>query len=372
MRLLLSSSLCPPHQATIRGVQSLILSRSPALAGKSKKLDLLDPASTSSSKAAAEIISQSFKKAKKRGSPPIAYNSRYGFWNSPKFPTCNLFELLSQSRDVEAPHAERTLPQTILQTKPAANTNTKKPPPMYVHGKFEKYSNFYTILKEEYGGKVQLKYLGEKTKFTFDTFDLYNKFKTQCIQSRLSFHTYTTDQEKIIAVIIKGLPKFNPDEIIKELQAHDLNSLYCIEIQKDPKSNYPIYKLTFPAETTLQHVRKISNLFLIRVYWDKYNGSRPFIQCFRCQAHGHISKKCFKEYKCVKCAGSHDTRECKKNTRHPSEMCKLRGKPHSQLYNVSSTLTIPGQKSKPQRALQPNRHSRTQTPSHSPPGNKPH
>lgn len=118
---------------------------------------------------------------------------------------------------------------------------------------------------EEYGGKVQMKYLGDKMKFNFDTLELFNKFKAQCLHSGLSFHTYITDQDKIIAVILKGLPKFDPSEIIKELQAQDLNPISCIKIQKDPKSDYPIYKLTSLAETTLQHVRKVSCLFLIRV-----------------------------------------------------------------------------------------------------------
>lgn len=121
-------------------------------------------------------------------------------------------------------------------------------------------------------------------------------------------------------------PKFESTDIIEELQAHDLKPLTCIELQnKDPKSRFHIYKLTFPAEIMLQRVRKISSLFFIRIYWDKYNSSRPFIKCFRCQAHGHTSKNCTKAYKCVKCVGLHDTRECQKTPDTPAKCVNCGG-----------------------------------------------
>lgn len=35
-------------------------------------------------------------------------------------------------------------------------------------------------------------------------------------------------------------------------------------------------------------------------------------QCFRCQGFGHTQRYCFLEYRCVKCGGLHDSRQCEK------------------------------------------------------------
>lgn len=63
----------------------------------------------------------------------------------------------------------------------------------------------------------------------------------------------------------------------------------------------------------------------MRVYWDKYNGTKPFIQCFRCQAHGYTFKNCNKEYRCVKCAGSHNSKECRKIPDTPAKWVNCKG-----------------------------------------------
>lgn len=51
----------------------------------------------------------------------------------------------------------------------------------------------------------------------------------------------------------------------------------------------------------------------------------PFIQCFRCQAHGHTSANCNKTPKCVKCAQSHDTRTCSKTPSTPAKCINCSG-----------------------------------------------
>lgn len=79
-----------------------------------------------------------------------------------------------------------------------------------------------------------MKYLDDKMKFNFDTIELFNMFKTQCLRTGLPFRTYTTDHDKILTVVLKGLLKFDPVEITKELQAQDLHQFSCSEIQKDP------------------------------------------------------------------------------------------------------------------------------------------
>lgn len=85
-----------------------------------------------------------------------------------------------------------------------------------------------------------MKYLGDKIIISFENIDLFKKFKAQWWRTKLPFHTYSTDQNRILVVILKGLPKFESWEIIQELQAQHLQALSCLEIQRNPNSKYPI------------------------------------------------------------------------------------------------------------------------------------
>lgn len=124
-----------------------------------------------------------------------------------------------------------------------------------------------------------------------------------------------------------------------------IQALFCTEIQKDPNSKYPIYKITFPAEVTLQHIKKVSSLFLIRVYWEKFNSSKPFIQCFRCQAHGHTSINCSKDFECMKCAGSYDSTDCLKTLDTPATCVNCIGDHTANYSKCLALLNYLGKKS---------------------------
>lgn len=153
-------------------------SSNPALAGTAVKLDLQNPAQihSSSKKCSGEAVPRPVKKAK-RGPPTSSDHTGMDCDLIQKFPTSNLFDLLAKKKNVEAPHAEKFIPQTILSSKPRPPLKPKKPPPIYVHGKFEKYSNLYSFIREEYGRSTQMKYFGDKMKLNFDTIERFNKFK---------------------------------------------------------------------------------------------------------------------------------------------------------------------------------------------------
>jgi hypothetical protein len=46
--------------------------------------------------------------------------------------------------------------------------------------------------------------------------------------------------------------------------------------------------------------------------WEKYKNPRPLQQCFKCQKFGHSSTHCGRPCRCVKCDGSHSTKDCLK------------------------------------------------------------
>lgn len=66
-------------------------------------------------------------------------------------------------------------------------------------------------------------------------------------------------------------------------------------------------------------------LFFTRIYCEKYNHSKLFIQCFRFQAHGHTSANCTKTYKCIKCTESHNSHTCKKSSDTPTKCVNCKG-----------------------------------------------
>jgi hypothetical protein len=65
-------------------------------------------------------------------------------------------------------------------------------------------------------------------------------------------------------------------------------------------------------------------------------------QCKRCQAFGHTQKYCNKECRCVKCAGKHQTKDCKK-TAEEKPKCIHCGEDHPASYR-GCTIAIELQK----------------------------
>lgn len=198
-------------------------------------------------------------------------------------------------REITIPYALNITSRTPLIPNP------RNPHHSYLHARIKEFPTATKALKKQYNGKFFIKYLGEKIKAKFENLEYYNNFKDYCLRSKIQFHNYLTEQDKILAVVLRGFSKIIKDDLIQVLLDHNLKALSCNEIQRDPNYLYQIYKLTFSLDITLQHLMRILSVFQTRVYWEKYNNSRTFIQCFRCQAHGHTSANCSKTFKYVKC-----------------------------------------------------------------------
>lgn len=90
---------------------------------------------------------------------------------------------------------------------------------------------------------------------------------------------------------------------------------------------YPIYQIKFPTSVDFQSITKISSLFHLRVYWEKYLPRDKATQCYRCQIYGHGQINCNRPPKCFKCAGSHLSSNCSRSRDMPPK-CINCGKDH--------------------------------------------
>jgi len=133
-------------------------------------------------------------------------------------------------------------------------------------------------LKESIGDNFQLKYLGEQIKIQFNKVKNFANFKRFVIEMKYTFHTYSLPDEKTITVTLKGLP--NIPNLLTQEEIANLGIITNICMQINENTLYATYKINLCAKFTLTHLRKIRNLFYLRVYWEKYINSKRILQCY--------------------------------------------------------------------------------------------
>jgi len=152
-------------------------------------------------------------------------------------------------------------------------------------------------------------------------------------EENIFHHTYQVKAERAYRIVIRHLHHSVPlNDIKEELQkeGHIIRNIMNIKNKqtKDPLSlffvdlepqanNKEIFNLQFVGNTkiTIEASHKIRNI----------------VQCQRCQAYGHSTTYCKKPYRCVKCGGQHDSKDCTKPRHNPAK-CALCGEDHSANY----------------------------------------
>ncbi|XP_043252535.1 proteoglycan 4-like [Colletes gigas] len=232
----------------------------------------------------------------------------------------DIFDISNDANSQPSPKEQVTPPND-----PTPSAAQGKPPPIFIHTHIKDHNGLCDLIKSTIDNKFEVKYLSNQAKVTLATTPDFLATKNLLTDSNIQYHTYSLTAEKTIAVVLKGLPKLPTDEILAEIQAKDLNALCCSELKRKIPSYLATYKVIFAKGTTLQQINHVRNVAHTRAYWEKYNSSRPYIQCYRCQAFGHSSSNCTKAHNCLKCAGKHSTQECTKPPTTPATCCNCGG-----------------------------------------------
>lgn len=144
------------------------------------------------------------------------------------FPTANSYESLAHvfcnDENIEPQDSTNQRNPTSSTSKPKNPTNSnKRPPPIYIHTRIDSFLNLSKNLWSNSKGEFHLKYHGNKTRINFENMGDYVRFKSYCLSTYVQFHTYATEQDKILAVVVRGLLKINkkkPKLTIPYLQTH--------------------------------------------------------------------------------------------------------------------------------------------------------
>lgn len=68
------------------------------------------------------------------------------------------------------------------------------------------------------------------------------------------------------------------------------------------------------------------------VVFEPPHQKREIPQCTKCQQYGHTQKFCYRQARCVKCAGNHATKDCTRKERSDDVKCVLCGANHPANY----------------------------------------
>lgn len=144
-------------------------------------------------------------------------------------------------------------------------------------------------------------------------------FETMCnqLKEKYEFFTYAAKDEKPYKALLFGLDSQDPAIIKKKLIE---KGLQCIDVKivhkKSQYGNFVIYVVYFKRKTiTIKELRQnFSVMDYIKVKWDFQMTKKTRItQCHNCQMYGHGSSRCRVKTFCAKCAGNHNTTDCKES-----------------------------------------------------------
>jgi hypothetical protein len=154
----------------------------------------------------------------------------------------------------------------------------------------------------------------------------YRKLTKAINEAKFEWHSYENKATRPCKVIARGLhPTCNTEYIVDDLKQQGLKILSAVNLTKKKKINdkqviepLPLFMLTFDHNEDVKKVFSIVHIVHTKVKIEAMRKQTEQIaQCKRCQRYGHTQSFCNREARCVKCAGSHLTFECKLDNKVP-------------------------------------------------------
>lgn len=239
----------------------------------------------------------------------------------------NKFHCLERKETQNTDMHQETTQNTEIDKPETQNTIKKiKPPPIIVHGQFEKIKMMNDLLKLKLKAPFHWNNTPNSSGLYLSNKEDWIICKEMFKSKKIEFHTFTWKDEKEHAFVLRGLhQEIEPEEIKDELNENEL--LHVKNVYRMRGTKYPAYLVITTADITIRTIEQIRFVQHTKVRWDRHVNNKIIIQCHRCQAWGHATTNCHALPRCLKCAASHLTRDCTKDPNLPAK-CANCGEAH--------------------------------------------
>ena len=176
-----------------------------------------------------------------------------------------------------------------------------------------------------------------------------------------SFHTYRLPDDKTLKVVLRGIPVgLTTDRVVTALKDPNFPVISAKRMTKGPeRTTMPLVLVSLTKSEEGKHLFNITKLLFITISAEALKPNNLKSQCHRCQRFGHASSSCNIPFRCVKCSGPHNSRDCAKPHEVTPTCCNCR-RPHTANYRGCPAFPPP----KPSKLTDPPRRN---PPTHKPP-----
>lgn len=198
----------------------------------------------------------------------------------------------------------------------AQNTSKiRKPPSLVRHDKINDHKAFVQLIKQSVKDKFYIKYHEDNTEVFLHNKTDYVALGTVWKNKDIKFHTYASKEEKRRTNVIKGMhAQTKPEEIKDNLEEEGIVVLNVNLIKGTVKLIFMVSTVVIAKLNSLK--QKMHHICYTKVDWDNYIKKRRLAQC---QKWGHATTNCYADPACLKCAGEHLTKDCKKPRCEPAK-----------------------------------------------------
>lgn len=242
------------------------------------------------------------------------------YWLSAPPETSNRFEGLPEERET---NTTDTINEGAAGGVTEGAVFERKPPPITVYGA-ENASLLQESIEKIASSEYSLKTVGHQNiKIQLNKGEHFKPVIEFLDSKNTQYHTYKPKEEKSFRIVMKGLHhSIKPDVVITALKnlGHEATNVWNIK-HRLTKQPLPMHYVDLKTSDNNKSIYDVKSLNRNVVQFEPPRVKRIIPQCTRCQDYGHTKNFCRRLDRCVKCAGNHNTANCRRKERDNQVKC---------------------------------------------------
>jgi hypothetical protein len=192
--------------------------------------------------------------------------------------------------------------------------NSKPPPISIKQATRGDVMKFFDSIRAD-KSKYTIKFVPDGVKIHPEDTNSHNLLRNELQKAKAKFFTHELRENQLTKIVLHGMYDMETSDLkllLNELEIYP-SDIKKMTIKNKRFDDHSLYLLYFSKldKIKVANLRETNVINCIKVRWEYFdNKRRGPIQCNRCMQFGHGGKLCFLDPVCIRCGGSHASKEC--------------------------------------------------------------